>query len=428
MRAENPTFLECAFDVRVDGTVLQAKTKSPLRSRVLLRLNSTHPADDVRGPSEPRSRDVLIQESSPGDGGEFSFHFEWSTCHPNLPKYSMIAFAPLRQQVSRRRSDVHIAFCQRPRYSTASAILSAEPAGYRGACPDMCAPINRGDPTRLKRAFSKGRTVRKSRRVTHLLLLECFLLLPAAAWAQLASGTIAGVVKDTSGAVMPGVTVEAASPALIERVRSVVTDEQGQYKIVESRTRHLHRHLHPARFQHGQAEGLELTTSFTATVNAEMKVGALEETVTVSGQAPVVDTQNIRQQTTIARGTLDAIPTTKRLGQYATIIPGATYCEPHTPGCRRHRRAKAGSSASTAGVAGDLVTNVEGMNQNLQAARRLQLQLADFQEVVVETSGASAEAVERRRPGEHRAQGRRQHRVGKLQHGLFRPEVCRAAT
>jgi hypothetical protein len=79
VRAENPTFLECAFDVRVDGTVLQAKTKSPLRSRVLLRLNSTHPADDVRGSSEPRSRDVLIQESSPGDRGEFSFHFEWST-------------------------------------------------------------------------------------------------------------------------------------------------------------------------------------------------------------------------------------------------------------------------------------------------------------------------------------------------------------
>jgi hypothetical protein len=109
----------------------------------------------------------------------------------------------------------------------------------------------------------------------------CLLVSPAAVSAQQGTGTIAGVVKDASGAVMPGVTIEAASPALIERVRSVVSDEQGQYK-----------------------------------------------TVTVSGQAPVVDTQDVQQQTTIARGTLDAIPTTKRLGQYVTIIAGATYANP----------------------------------------------------------------------------------------------------
>ena len=64
------------------------------------------------------------------------------------------------------------------------------------------------------------------------------LLLPAAAFAQ---SSLAGVAKDTSGAVLPGVTVEAASPALIEKVRSVTTDATGQYKIVDLRARHLHR-------------------------------------------------------------------------------------------------------------------------------------------------------------------------------------------
>jgi hypothetical protein len=72
----------------------------------------------------------------------------------------------------------------------------------------------------------------RSQKIARLVLVWCLLLLPAAARAQQATGTIAGVVKDASGAVMPGVTVEAASPALIEKVRSVVTDEQGQYKIV----------------------------------------------------------------------------------------------------------------------------------------------------------------------------------------------------
>ena len=72
-------------------------------------------------------------------------------------------------------------------------------------------------------------------------------------------------------------------------------------------------------------EALALTTGFTATVNAELKVGALEETITVTGESPVVDISNVRQQTTLERSTLDALPTTGRLATYAQIIPGATY-------------------------------------------------------------------------------------------------------
>src|ERR1700730_3995041 len=109
--------------------------------------------------------------------------------------------------------------------------------------------------------------------------------LQTAAVAQ-TGGTIAGVVRDTSGAVMPGVTVEAASPALIEKVKSVVSDAQGQYKIVDLRPGTYLVTFSLPGFATVKREGLELTTGFTATVNADLKVGSLEETVTVSGQAP----------------------------------------------------------------------------------------------------------------------------------------------
>src|SRR5438876_7098537 len=220
------------------------------------------------------------------------------------------------------------------------------------------------------------------------------LLSPSVAlWAQSSEGgTIAGVVKDTSGAVMPGVSVEAASPALIERVRSVITDEQGLYRIV---------HLRPGTytvtftlpgFTTFKHEGIELTTSFTATVNAEMNAGALAETVTVLGEAPVVDTQSVRQQTTIVRETLDAIPTTKRIGQYASIIPGATYTNPTFQDVGGNQGE--GGQFGVHGQRGaDLSTNVEGLNQNQQALGVFSFNSQSFQEVVVETGGMSAEAM-----------------------------------
>src|SRR5687768_17585501 len=118
------------------------------------------------------------------------------------------------------------------------------------------------------------------------LAIACLVLLPAAAYAQ---ASIAGVVRDTSGAVLPGVTVEAASPALIEKVRSVVADGAGQYRIVDLRPGTYSVTFTVSGFSTLQREGIELQGSFTATVNAEMRVGSLEERVTVTGEAPIVD-------------------------------------------------------------------------------------------------------------------------------------------
>src|SRR5213083_293229 len=132
------------------------------------------------------------------------------------------------------------------------------------------------------------------------------LLVPLSAAAQQAQASgIAGVVRDTSGAVLPGVTVEAASPALIEKVRTVVTDGEGRYNIVDLRPGTYGVTFTLAGFRAVKREGIALTSGFTATVNADLQVGALEETITVTQEAPLVDTQNVRRQTVVSNELLD---------------------------------------------------------------------------------------------------------------------------
>jgi hypothetical protein len=137
-----------------------------------------------------------------------------------------------------------------------------------------------------------------------------------------AAGSIAGVVRDTSGAVMPGVTVEAASPALIEKVRSVVTDSEGQYKIIDLRPGTYSVTFTLPGFNTVKREGIELSAGFTATVNGDLKVGALEETITVTGQSPIVDTQNVTQQKVIQMQVIQALPNTGT--NFAALTPGAS--------------------------------------------------------------------------------------------------------
>ena len=150
----------------------------------------------------------------------------------------------------------------------------------------------------------------------------CVLLLPPPAAAQQASG-VAGVVRDTSGAVLPGVTVEAASPALIEKVRTVVTDGEGQYKIVDLRPGAYIVTFSLTGFNTAKREGIELTAGFTATVNAELRVGSLQETVTVTGASPLVDTHSTRKQTVVSDDLLNALPTgAKALGALIVLTPG----------------------------------------------------------------------------------------------------------
>jgi len=141
--------------------------------------------------------------------------------------------------------------------------------------------------------------------VTVLMLLIAACLIPLVASAQ---GSIAGVVTNTSGAVLPGVTVEVARPALIEKVRSAVTDGTGQYQIVNLPPGGYTVTFMLAGFNTLKRDGIELTGNFTATVNGNLRVGALEETVTVTGEAPTVDVQNTSRQRIVDRETIENIP------------------------------------------------------------------------------------------------------------------------
>lgn len=118
------------------------------------------------------------------------------------------------------------------------------------------------------------------------------LMFPVGASAQ-STGAIAGVVRDTTGGVLPGVTVEASSPALIEKVRAVTTDGLGLYRIVDLRPGIYSVSFTLPGFATVRREGIELTAGFTATVAVELRVGEVAETVTVSGASPVVDIQNV---------------------------------------------------------------------------------------------------------------------------------------
>src|SRR5678809_1354592 len=150
-------------------------------------------------------------------------------------------------------------------------------------------------------------------------VLGVIWLAPALAFAH---ATITGVIKDPSGAVLPGVTVEASSPALIEKVRTAISDGSGQYRIVDLRPGIYTVSFSLPGFNELQRTDIELTGSFVATVNAEMRVGSLEETITVTGEPPVVDVQSANRQRVLTRDVLDAIPAGRSHLDAAALIPG----------------------------------------------------------------------------------------------------------
>ena len=145
------------------------------------------------------------------------------------------------------------------------------------------------------------------------------LTAPAVVWAQAA---IAGTVKDTSDALLPGVTVEAASPALIEKVRTAVTDGTGQYRIENLRPGQYTVTFALPGFTTVRREGIELTGSFVASVNAELRVGAVAETVVVSGASPIVDVQSSQRTTVLTQETINAIPTAGSYNALLVLVPG----------------------------------------------------------------------------------------------------------
>ena len=154
-----------------------------------------------------------------------------------------------------------------------------------------------------------------------LVVLACVAGIPAAAYAQ---ASITGVVRDTSGAVLPGVTVEAASPALIEQVRVAVTDGTGRYAIANLRPGAYSVTFTLAGFTTFLRDGIQLSGTAIATVDGDLSVGALEETVTVTGEAPTVDVQSTVRQRVLDREVLELLPSGRGASRLAALTPNVT--------------------------------------------------------------------------------------------------------
>src|SRR5438128_1129602 len=223
------------------------------------------------------------------------------------------------------------------------------------------------------------------------IVLLSVVLIAGTARAQEAA--FAGVVKDPSGAVLPGVTVTAASPVLIEQQRVAFTDGDGRYIITQLRPGTYSITFNLQGFSPIVREGINLTAGFTAHVDTELRVGSLTETVIVTAASPVVDVVNVRKQTVVSKDQLEALPTsTKSVGTLATITSGLTglgdvggsyQVEPGqdvvSGGGKFH--GKSGTKVSYDGM---------GM-ENSSGNSSYQLNSASVEEMVMSTSGISAD-------------------------------------
>jgi hypothetical protein len=223
-------------------------------------------------------------------------------------------------------------------------------------------------------------------RVLWAVVIVVACALPAAA-----QSAISGVVRDSSGAAMPGVTVEASSPVLIEKVKTTVTDGNGGYRITELRPGAYTVTFMLPGFSTFRRDGFEVPDNFTGTLNATLTVGALEETVTVTGASPVVDVSSAARVQTLDRETLDTLPTGRSIFSMGQLVPGVNLNQPDTGGSRAMQQ----TYMSTRGLtSANNIVQVDGMMINgLDGDGAVQQYINNsfIQEMTYQTAGAGAD-------------------------------------
>ncbi len=221
-------------------------------------------------------------------------------------------------------------------------------------------------------------------------------IFPALGLAQF--GSIAGVVRDGSGAILPNVTVEAASPVLIEKSRTAVSDASGQYRVDQLRPGTYIVTFTLSGFSTFRRDGVEISEGFTAPVNATLNVGAVKDTITVEAQAPVVDVQDVSEHRTLVTQELDALPTGQSFATLGTTLPSVAADQNDVGGSQGEK----GNVLSAHGGNGfDMTLNVDGINiatmgnqtNSGQAWSTFSLNPAAVQEMSFETDANSLEAA-----------------------------------
>ena len=228
-----------------------------------------------------------------------------------------------------------------------------------------------------------------------LILCASLVTAPTPASAQAITGSISGVVRDATGAVLPGVTVEASSPALIEQARTVVSDSQGVYKIVDLRPGVYVVTFALSGFSTVKQEGLALTAGIIATVNAELRVGAIEETIIVAGGIPLVDVQSTTKHQSLSRAVMDDLPTGRSYSALGVLLPGVVVSVQEFGGSTGERLATLAIHGS---AANDMPLLFDGMRDHTIFGNgggngtNWVINNGMVEETAIDTSGMTAEA------------------------------------
>ena len=247
------------------------------------------------------------------------------------------------------------------------------------------------------------------RLILPLLFVAAVLLVPAATYAQ--DGTIAGVTRDTSNAVVPGVTVEVTSPALIEKVRSTITDDNGRYQITALPVGTYKVTFTLTGFNTVERANVQITSNFTANVNVSLAVGSVTETVAVVAESPTVDIQNARVQYVFKGDEIADLPTERDLGGLMTLVPSlavntfgarcvggvGAFCNGISPGFNSHVADNDADGQNQGRIVVDGMTinrgaSSGGINVNTGATNGISFDTANAAELTFTLSGALGES------------------------------------
>jgi hypothetical protein len=233
--------------------------------------------------------------------------------------------------------------------------------------------------------------MRQRQVVVSSVTLAWLLVVASGVSAQTSANNVVGVVRDTTAGVLPGVSVEVASPALIEKVRTTITDAEGQYRILSLPPGVYTVTFTLQGFNTVKREGIQLTANFTATVNVDLRVGSIEESVTVTGDSPIVDIENTATRNVISRDVVDSVPTGKAIAGYAALTPGIIL-----PATAQDVGGSRGEQLVYMTIHGsssrDAKWNQEGFETNYASSGRTYVVNPAFQEMSIDLGGGSAEA------------------------------------